>query len=572
MKSYLHKRPGSGYWQIRLPVPSKLQQTLRKKEITRSTGTSDLKQAEEISRRFIAEKRDQFDSLIADVNDLPTFDINAHMVEAFFTNFCDRQRESRSRSAGDQAGYDMWISSRKRERAEFVRLANLPDYSRIEKSVVRVLRGRGFTLPSSSSGREDLLKKCMQAILDGLDVVIREAEGELDARPSSGFVTSQIESDDAKFGEHLSDYLNQYLDELALVGKQKRSAIQQAKTVALLFIEWVGDRTAVSSLSKKEAAAFRQLLRQFPANRGKTKKFSKASIEECVRIAKRDGDPTLSLATMNRYINQLSAFFRFMYKQGSCKENIWRDMGFDVDRTANKRPSFSNAQLNQILSSPLYAGFKTHGKEHEPGDVKANDWRYWVPILCLFTGARVTEVAQLHVDDIEDVGQNLVGRLRANSERGQTLKNKASSRLVVFHPKLLEAGFRSYWLGQLKRSETDGNSQLFPNLRAGKRPELGARPARWWRDYLKRVGVKNGADGLGVHSFRHRMADEMRAAGYTNSEFGYLILGHSDGSVTADYGETPQGTVDRLAEMISKAEFEGVDFSNILQNCRKTQV
>ena len=60
------------------------------------------------------------------------------------------------------------------------------------------------------------------------------------------------------------------------------------------------------------------------------------------------------------------------------------------------------------------------------------------------------------------------------------------------------------------------------------------------------------------------MADEMREAGYLNEEFGQLVMGNSDRSMTARYGKVPQGTVQRLADMIAKAEFKGVDFSNIL--------
>ena len=182
----------------------------------------------------------------------------------------------------------------------------------------------------------------------------------------------------------------------------------------------------------------------------------------------------------------------------------------------------------------------------------------------MFTGARITEIAQLHVDDIEERNSHLIGHLKADADRGQSLKSKQSSRLVVFHSTLLKAGLTEYWRQQAQRSENDGNMQLFPELTTGKRPELGRKPARWWREYLTKIGVKNGADGIGTHSFRHRLADEMRSAGYTNEEFGRLIMGHSDSSMTARYGDQTQGTVERLHTMIEAAKFKGINFSAII--------
>lgn len=184
----------------------------------------------------------------------------------------------------------------------------------------------------------------------------------------------------------------------------------------------------------------------------------------------------------------------------------------------------------------------------------------------MFTGSRITEVAQLHVDDVA-VREGVALILLAHEEKkGQFLKNK-KGRLAALHAKLIDAGFLDFWREQLERACQDGNRQLFPELTAEKRALPGDQPARWFRRYLERIGIKDGADGYGSHSFRHTMTNAMRAAGLLDLEFGQLVLRHSNNSITAAYGSVPQGTPENLIRMLNAAfnaePFKQVDFSSL---------
>lgn len=48
----------------------------------------------------------------------------------------------------------------------------------------------------------------------------------------------------------------------------------------------------------------------------------------------------------------------------------------------------------------MFTGFQADGKEHITDTRRADDWRYWIPLVCLFTGARLGEVAQLRIEDV----------------------------------------------------------------------------------------------------------------------------------------------------------------------------
>lgn len=513
--------------------------------------------------RFISEQREIFETMQSDTGSIVQTDIHGKIVDVYHTQFLRRLQEEK-RAAEN---YEDWCDMFEKSRKKYIRYANTKDYTRLRPWAKDIITDYGFNISTKGEEFERLLPKLMDAILDGFEIVRQEIGGRFDGEPQSRFVRETIATNEnqPRPGERLDDYLEKYAAEQISDRKRKPANVEQARNAIGLFIEWVGSNKNIADLTRRDASSFREVLSKFPARRGSIKKLKAESISRCIEIAERDDLTLLSVRTKNRYLSDLSGFFKWMKKRDYCGENIWLGMSFDTSNVESSYPPFSTDQLNQIMKSPLYSGFLRDGHEHKSGNMSTNDWRFWLPLLCMFTGARITEVAQMFVDDIFESEGHLAGYIKTNSARGQSTKTKLSARLVVFHPILVRAGFQEYWKEQIKRSAIDGNEQLFPELTTyEKRPELGRKPARWWRTYLTKIGIKSGADGIGSHSFRHRLADEMRHAGYLDTEFGELIMGHSNRSMTSRYGRVPQGTVQRLADMISKAKFKGVDFTNIL--------
>lgn len=91
----------------------------------------------------------------------------------------------------------------------------------------------------------------------------------------------------------------------------------------------------------------------------------------------------------------------------------------------------SDGDLAKLFDSPMY---------REQSFVKASE--FWFPLLGLYTGARINELAQLHVTDIADNDGVMI--LSINDEGTKRLKTTASRRKVPLHPLLLEAGLLDY--------------------------------------------------------------------------------------------------------------------------------
>jgi integrase len=145
-----------------------------------------------------------------------------------------------------------------------------------------------------------------------------------------------------------------------------------------------------------------------------------------------------------------------------------------------------------------------------------------------------------------------------DEDTAKSLKNTASQRVVPMHKTLDSAGF----LQSVDERRRAKDQRLFPGLKPVK-GKLGATPSRAWRDYLTRIGVKHGADGYGLHSFRHTITDQLRLAGYYDDQIA-VVLGHSKDLMTTHYGKMAEGTFQQRCEIIDSVAFTGVDFSKIL--------
>jgi integrase len=362
-------------------------------------------------------------------------------------------------------------------------------------------------------------------------------------------------------GERLIDLVQLYRVTSEREGRKRADTIVQDDKLLRLFAEFVGPDRRVSSISKDEARDFRNTLASAPRSLSKLKAYKGLSLRKAAAKARQDGAQTLNVRTLAKHISTVSPFFDWLVREGYADANCFDGLHPKVPRERKARPPFEPEQLNTLLSSPLFTGFEADRREHLPGVQRARDWRFWIPLVCLFTGARISEVAQLRVRDVEEHGGYWFIHIREDSELGQKTKSR-KNRLVAVHPTLEAIGFVKFALAPLGRSSAE---PLFPELKPNTRQNIGDRASRFFRRYLEKIGMKGRADGLGSHSFRHSMSGELRGADFDDTVFGPMVLGHaSPAPVTAGYGRRTQGSFERLHNMIAAVRFEGVSFDHLL--------
>lgn len=192
--------------------------------------------------------------------------------------------------------------------------------------------------------------------------------------------------------------------------------------------------------------------------------------------------------------------------------NVWNGIDISFKTTKRRRP-WTEEELITLFSQPLFTQKKL------PRNKKAGGWAsYWVPLIAVFSGARVSEICQLTADDIDTNTSHPTIKIRSRSE-DQRLKTVNAERDIPIHPQLIELGFLKY-VEQIKKGPV-ANS-LWPDL--PKRSERsGGYFSQWFGEYLKTLQLNGEVD---FHSFRHTVRTQLVLNGVSEIVIDRL-LGHS---------------------------------------------
>jgi integrase len=169
----------------------------------------------------------------------------------------------------------------------------------------------------------------------------------------------------------------------------------------------------------------------------------------------------------------------------------------------------------------------------------------------LYSGARLGEIAQLHVADMREERGVWIFHITPEGGGNKTVKTEGSARVVPIHPKLIELGL----LDHRAKLNASCEARLFPTAQRDTRGHFGT-ASRFFGKYFEKIGVK-GDRSLNFHSFRHGVADAFRRAGYLDEQFG-LLLGHTSGTSTGRYGNLPEGELSLRKAMIDAIDYPGL--------------
>jgi len=251
----------------------------------------------------------------------------------------------------------------------------------------------------------------------------------------------------------LTDVVKAYLSEKNLpVGTQ----METNKTIRR-FVEMHGD-VPVAAVNKAMVREWIALLQKLPKRQ--TARQKKMKIRELVVDCEGlSDDARLAFTSVNKDIGTLATVLKFASARWSFP-NDWRNPteGMKIERPREvrrrKRQSFNDGDLNAIFSMPIF----TEDKRPKGG---AGEAAKWLPLLACYTGARLEELGQLRVADIEKVSG--VWCIDINENHGKRVKTESSIRQVPLHSDLtMRLGFLDYLE---KRSKEGPQAMLFPELK-----------------------------------------------------------------------------------------------------------
>jgi integrase len=263
---------------------------------------------------------------------------------------------------------------------------------------------------------------------------------------------------------------------------------------------------------------------------------------------------TLRAGTVNKAVGALETLFHWISNQGYLDDHpSWSNPAADMkmhdpaDVDLGRLP-YEPEDLSVIFNSPV---FQDGDRPTGGGGAAAK----WLPLIALFSGARLEEIGQALVADVKQ--QDGVVYLDINTldkQAGKRVKNLSSRRKLPLHPELIRCGL----LGYVEDRRRAGGERLFPELRPSVSGQVTGNWSKWWGRYT---------DGLGIidprkvfHSFRHAFKDACRSA-RIEEELHDALTGHTSASVGRGYGNGVPLEV--LAEEITKVSYKGLDLSHL---------
>ncbi|RDH41984.1 site-specific integrase [Zooshikella ganghwensis] len=218
------------------------------------------------------------------------------------------------------------------------------------------------------------------------------------------------------------------------------------------------------------------------------------------------GVPTISVRTAKNHFMRMNVFLNWLTTHKYIKANPLNGLAPKGKKTMTKKQAFNKEDLKLIFSQPTFKMKKFNC-----------EWQYWLPVLALYTGARLEELAQLDTKDIKE--KDGIYYLDIHNEESNQLKTESSVRMIPLHSKLIQLGFLDYV------SVREGNKLFNLNKVTGK---YGKNVTKWFTKFKQRLDFPPTKV---FHSFRHTFRDLSVEAGMP-SEHLKALLGHTQKDIT----------------------------------------
>ena len=303
----------------------------------------------------------------------------------------------------------------------------------------------------------------------------------------------------------------------------------------------------VKDIGADSMRLYKRIMLGLPKNYTKSPMYRDTPISELIQRADKGLIPEadrIAPRTLGNHFIQVGGFINWLakneYHQNPAITGLLR---ISVTRQEHEnRDPFSKADIKKIFNPDTYLN---EGLTRGPnGDHPS---RFWIPLLGLFTGARLEELAQLSLSDIvavdreegtarevfpasgvaalvlpvttatimkeiEENGETLCLFIRGGQDKN--IKTQSSKRYVPVSPLLVnELGFLEYLAGVHGRSLPEkrgvggtkvgkssvvcGNRQVFPDLsKWSAKDRFSKATSNWFKGYRKNIGLARGLDGV----------------------------------------------------------------------------
>jgi integrase len=300
--------------------------------------------------------------------------------------------------------------------------------------------------------------------------------------------------------------------------------LAQMQTTYRLFSS-IMNNPVLTAVDKKMAQQFKEALELLPSSHGKTHgKVSAGPARTYLQELKRKEQSKLNPIkdkTIKRHFSALNQYFKFLQVQEYVAHNPFSGQQFNID--PGERRKWTKDELLTLFGSKEY--------RQETKDSA----RHWIPLIALFSGMRLEEIARLRpkddfffADPVKRSGQPVLVMQIAATE-GWKPKTPAAEREIPVHSWLIKHGFENLVRRRLRDlDDPDARREsiyLFPELQPN--GSNGTMTASFSREFSRLKTKLKLPTEVTFHSFRHLFRSQLGVLNIPDRIIDAL-LGHQD--------------------------------------------
>lgn len=348
--------------------------------------------------------------------------------------------------------------------------------------------------------------------------------------------------------------MNELVDAWIAARNPAPKTIYATRRIVKRFVSLLGD-IGIGQINHTHLFDFRDGLAVMPRNLNRLERT--CSFRMLVERFTNGNDrrPKVAPTTVGKQLNAIQSLFGYAYSERWIRDDDVHNIPVNGHTPFQRRP-FTKDEVTLLFSTSLF--IRPWASTPERRHIVSNETVRWLMFLGLLTGARLEELGQLHVADIQmqqgipyiEISETVYG-----GKAEKSIKSPSSKRQVPMHPRLIDLGFLRF----VRQRRLAGKTRLFHELERDSYDRYTNDASRRCNRVIDRVS-KDPA--LVFHSFRHLFKDLCRTAGVLEC-INDQLTGHLPVTVGARYGRG--ASLLALNEAVHRVDVEFIAWEPILR-------
>jgi integrase len=258
------------------------------------------------------------------------------------------------------------------------------------------------------------------------------------------------------------------------------------------MLQFFGSETPVDRITLSECREYTKVLRLLPPSFALKGYKSVHGLTESV-LKECNHSKTMDVSTQREYLIFVRSVLGYAEDSQYITKNpmIKRLIPAKKKQVRKQRVPFSSDDLEKIFDKDTFMSWV--------GDKPS---RLFIPVMALYTGCRLEEMANLHTVDVLKIKDLHCIDMNFNNDR--RLKNKNAVRSIPLHDVLIkDLKFIEY----VNKVRAEGHQRVFPELTIANF-KYSHHFSKWFGNYLRNK-VKITDKSKTFHSFRHTFTDHL---------------------------------------------------------------